>query len=198
MPLEENTASEEISKWNEIALKSNSNLVYACDELGNQIAVALIVNPSFNVDGKVKVDNAYDSQNIQQEWVVAAVEECSTACDDNKIDLNVEDQPRNSAIRKYKVGKGSRVQKENFLTKKGKAKTLKIKKNEVLAGRAKRQERVKVSKNVVTKMEQEVHGNVKSMPRRRQRKMQYDKAYRFNGSLKYVKLQSKSYLYFIN
>ena len=81
--------SQEVSTLQQFASLSNSEMVYACDELGNKIAVGVLVNNEFGLQ-----DNKFDDFSIQNSstvavddsanasWV-AAIEECTTEVKEN-------------------------------------------------------------------------------------------------------------------
>ena len=123
------------------ASTSNSEIVYACDEFGNQIALGLIINEDYSLEN-MKRQNVLEPEvdGIANNSWVAAVEECSTA-----DVLNEDTGPAPSSIRKYKVNKPAKRQKQIATTAKEQKRTLKDIQNEIFV---KKRNRTKAMKTV--------------------------------------------------
>ena len=119
---------EEVSSLEQFAAVSNSEMVYACDEFGNKIAVGVIVSNSFDVSptnediSKIESSSCIDlDQSANGSWV-GAMEECATEEIEN-IQTDEQSQPKDE-IRVYKVQKGKPKQKFSGQKQGRKLKTL--------------------------------------------------------------------------
>ena len=128
MPFD-NTSSHRVVSLEDFATSSNSDLVYACDKFGNQIAVGVFIKSSesgkeqnYEIKHENFADIADNPINPTSQWV-AAIEECAT---ENPEEPCTRDHPSASdpnPIRIYKVQKGT-VKKNSKL---GRASTVKCK-----------------------------------------------------------------------
>ena len=106
--LDESTTNES-SSLEKLATDSNSEMVYACDEFGNPIAVGVFVTESFSNLVSPNENSQFQEGQIHRKadptWV-GAVEECATNVDKvHSIDAEIE-PARKPLIRVYKVNKG--------------------------------------------------------------------------------------------
>ena len=111
IPLNGPEDESHISYLKSFATASNSEMIYACNELGEKVAIGLYVTESFNsnsnqVIGQCKEEKEYEKINLHGR--LGAVEECSTEeIEGNKEQINVSKQKEN-VIRVYKVNKGKK------------------------------------------------------------------------------------------
>ena len=121
----------------ELAAKSNSDIIYAQDEFGNNIALGLVLNEDFSAGHDVKVENSIQAVDMDVEndnWV-AAVEECTKNSDTEQSVPSLENNFKPNAIRKYKSNKKKQKPRKNKSIGKDDAKTLKAIKNKITASR---------------------------------------------------------------
>ena len=174
------------------AESSNSNLVYAHDELGNDIAVGVFVTEQFTVTmmQSQKIEDEYSSHELKEHpniTSLGAVEECpSEICDDMSVKADY-DERKEHQIRVYKVNKKKKGKTQNHGKAARPQKTLQqLKRSKVLPSESKL--------SCTRRMEQKRLGfQCKKVLTKRKHKFQWstDKSYRPSFSLKIIDLPSE-------
>ena len=139
IPLNDGNA-EEISTLENFAATSNSQMIYACNELGEKVAVGLFVTENFNVtcpdtnDLALQESFQLPSQSTGNDAWVGAEEECVTEIGKEVVNEAKPDN-KTDVICLYKVNKGTKkeTRKKNVGVKR--MKTLQEIKNTVKKGR---------------------------------------------------------------
>ena len=114
IPLNEASKSD-LTCLQQFAQASNSEMVYACDEFGNNLAVGLFVTTAFEDEKckgeKVKHEDIEESKGIdlsEANWV-GAVEECVTESKEVYHEEVEVDSEKELGVRIYKVNRDSRA-----------------------------------------------------------------------------------------
>ena len=104
IPLQQECISE-ISSLQQFADASNSNLIYAQDEFGNNLAVGVFVTEQFDEHFTGEKYSTEHGQEGEQVGWVGAMEECITASDQFPADNNETELKKSANIKVYKVKK---------------------------------------------------------------------------------------------
>ena len=177
---------------------SNSEMVYACDELGNQIAVGVIVSNSCELPSDEKKITAIpDCESVDfpasanDSWV-GAMEECGTETienveSDEKCDAEI-------PIRLYKVNKGRKSTQPSEKRIKGTLQTLaEMKSSKRSSGKKKKVESTaKFVKSRPTKLEGK-EGDVEPKKKFKARKKKTDKLYPVPSRLRKATFKRKTF-----
>ena len=182
IPLETPNA-EASASIQDYAEASNSNLVYAQDEFGNNIAVGVFVTEEFHPFVKsedLSMGNPTENQDIN--WV-AAVEECLTECNEYSSIENAAGSPQKDSIRVYKVKKQKNGRKENKGSSRNARKTL---------SELKQVKAIKTKQKVSPPKMKNTHisENIPSCKKSRQIRKVYDKSYKPSCSVNTYNLGS--------
>ena len=113
-------SDSQVTSLEQYAESSNSKLVYAHDEIGNDIAVGVFVTEDFNVniiENKDEKEEKYSTEDINSQpnitWVVA-VEECHGQKTEG-ISLEAEcDDTKEHTVRVYQVNKKKKYAKKKL------------------------------------------------------------------------------------
>ena len=190
IPMEESPSTEAAPLVN-FATDSKSELVYACDASGNQIAVGVFVTDSFHVvdteDDKIKSSELALDPNANSNWV-AAVEECSSDFN-GTVPINEDiDSEKQSVIRVYKVNKGPRAKKDVQKERPKFRRTLKnLKKSTAVVTENVVTPRLVKNKQIVSDEQHE-----KNVKHRRIRRRSTDKCYKGPSKSRVGDLQSRT------
>ena len=181
-----NDNNVQVSTLENFATASNSQLVYACNEFGERIAVGLYVTESFT-DNSADFDKNSKMKPIQanaenEKWI-GAVEECVTQeTKDIKTGMSVNNDAKNS-IKLYKVNKGKRKQSTAKSGCGKKHLTLKeIKKKRSLSQKGSRTSSSKCTSVIIVQ---------KSVKKRKRKKKKDDKTFPVPKSIRDLKFERK-------
>ena len=150
VPLQDSFPTEAASLV-DFAKESNSQVVVASDDLGNQITVGIFVTESF--DAKQLPDVA----NANPNWV-GAVEECSSQVEKN-VSLDAEiSGDKQPTIRVYKVNKGPKGKKHVDNKRSSIPKTLvNLKRNKIVHNKRGVKQGIVKEENIITHDRKEKH-----------------------------------------
>ena len=181
---------KDLASLEQFANDSNSQMVYAQDEFGNNIAVGVFVTEAFcpndvmakDLDDRISNSGECSPQaNIN--WV-GALEECPTEvidCVDIQNDLDVANE---NCIRVYKVKKEGKLKEQKVQRSEASRKTLRELKNKYDLKLARKGSKSKEKASNTVKIELPSKSN-----RRRRRCL--DKTYKGPSAVSCAKLQSK-------
>ena len=163
-----------------LAIVSNSEMVYGVDSQGNQVPLAVILGDKFECVpqySEVKMEEGSDIANYYQQengnWV-GAVEECTT---DQVIDENPKDMNSSNAIKVYKVNKASKKKKP----------TMKKSSNEAAKTSFKRT----LQQLKKTRKKNSIHCKPQLLTPKRRKSKLVDPTFPIPASIRYVAFKSK-------
>ena len=197
IPLNEGN-HENMGLLENFAHTSNSQMIYACNEYGEKVAVGLFITENFNAhnaetkeDYKVEESSLSNEVNLYGQWV-AAQEECVTDSSEPVKEDMMLAKSTTEVVWVYKVNKGKKKSEPKKKITLNRLKTLKEIKSKVKVNAQSEQIASSKSKSkTCTKVEEfSSHCPVVAKVRRGHKRNQ-DKAYPVPNSIRHVKFHSE-------